>query len=50
MSTMGLGNPELGTLKVVAARVGPQKAMTRNESTGKELRIARCYAPEVSER
>jgi hypothetical protein len=43
-----LGNTELGTLKVVAARDGPQKAATRYKSTGNELRIARCYAPEVS--
>ena len=39
---------DFGTLKVVAARAGAQQTTARNKSTGKELRIARCYATEVS--
>src|ERR1700688_3205241 len=51
-NTSGSRSSPSGTLKVVAeyadpARKGPAKAVNISKTTGKEIRIARCYAKEV---
>src|SRR6266481_383635 len=45
MNTRGSGRSESGTVKVVvAARAGPHATIVSNKTTGKEMRMARCYA------